>query len=291
MTRSKSRLVEPDVYGPDSIQVRASRRSTGDTRTTRKYQLFLDGTLVKNVEVETWGQSTPGGIWFSFRTSDEEAFGRLGKYNLRQLPDKMNEVTFVPSGLEWARSLKEISFLASYEEEDLKEENLVGEVSVDFVPSFANWKSFYTPSEYFEELSRAVECEEKIGTEWVDGLDIGLPDKFIVWFDVSIDESIVELLRRSIIQLERIHYSVERRLSERLGKAILKPFEFPDDIRVACEQYLFYFAQFLRDLGLEDSSALRQDASTILFSVTPTDQHQALHKIRTALESYSCEKN
>ena len=87
---------------------------------------------------------------------------------------------------------------------------MVGQVSFDFVPSFANWKSFYAPSEYFEELSAVVESEEKIGAEWIDGTEVGGEDEFSVWFDVSIDESITQLLRRSTIQLEEIHYSVEQ---------------------------------------------------------------------------------
>ena len=48
-------------------------------------------------------------------------------------------------------------------------------------------------------------------------------------------------------------------------------FEFPDAVRVPCEQYLLYFAQFLRDLGVEASSELRHEVGMVLFSVTPTD--------------------
>ena len=276
--------LEPHVHGGDLIQLRATSASNKDTR--KNYQLFIDGVLLKNVEVDTGGQATPDGIWFGLRTNDEEAFDRLGNHTLRQLPQRLNEITFLTSGIPWARSLRGISFLASYEDDDVERKNRMGQVSFDFVPSFANWKSFYAPSEYFEELSAVVESEEKIGAEWIDGTEVGGEDEFSVWFDVPIDESITELRHRSTIQLEKIHYSVEQQLSERLGKAILTYFEFPDAVKVPCEQYLLYFAQFMRDLGVEASSELRHEAGRVLFSVTPEDPQQALDKIRTALEVF-----
>jgi len=59
-------------------------------------------------------------------------------------------------------------------------------------------------------LSAAVESEERIGAEWINGEEVGEQNEFSIWFDVSIDESITQLLRRSTIQLEEIHYSVEQ---------------------------------------------------------------------------------
>jgi len=68
--------VEPQVYGNGLIQLRATPASIKDTR--KNYQLFIDGVLVKHVEVDTGGQSTSAGIWFALRVYDEEAFDRLG---------------------------------------------------------------------------------------------------------------------------------------------------------------------------------------------------------------------
>jgi hypothetical protein len=63
-------------------------------------------------------------------------------------------------------------------------------------------------------------------------------------------------------------------------------FHFPEQVRPYCEQYLSYFVQFLRDLGINAVSNLKEEAGKVLFSVTPTDNVQALDKIREALAVY-----
>jgi len=78
-------------------------------------------------------------------------------------------------------------------------------------------------------------------------------------------------------------------IREELGEeraAVNMAFEFPSAIKSACEQYLLYFVQFLRDLGIEANAEVREQASNVLFSVTPVDKEQALGKIREALQVY-----
>lgn len=76
---------------------------------------------------------------------------------------------------------------------------------------------------------------------------------------------------------------------EELGEeqaAVNMTFEFPPTIKSACEQYLVYFVQFLRDLGIEANAEIKEHASKVLFSVTPADKEQALGRIREALQLY-----
>lgn len=68
--------------------------------------------------------------------------------------------------------------------------------------------------------------------------------------------------------------------------SVQQMFDFPVQIRAACEQYLVYFAQFLRDLGIEADAALTEHANRVLFSVTPRSGHEALQKVREALDAY-----
>ncbi len=63
-------------------------------------------------------------------------------------------------------------------------------------------------------------------------------------------------------------------------------FNFPEQFKTPCEQYLLYFAQFLQDLGISATSNLKEEAGKVLFSVTPTDDKEALDKIREALAVY-----
>jgi archaellum biogenesis ATPase FlaH len=87
--------------------------------------------------------------------------------------------------------------------------------------------------------------------------------------------------------LQTIHEETEKSLRARLSHgSLLVFFDFPDEIRVPCEQYLLYFAKFLRDLGVEVETALTNEAGQVLFTVTPKDQTEALEKIRSALDVY-----
>jgi hypothetical protein len=60
-------------------------------------------------------------------------------------------------------------------------------------------------------------------------------------------------------------------------------FNFPLSLKITCEQYLLYFARFLQDLGINATSNLKEEAGKVLFSVMPTDDVEALDKIREAL--------
>jgi hypothetical protein len=62
--------------------------------------------------------------------------------------------------------------------------------------------------------------------------------------------------------------------------------DFPEEVKVPCEQYLLYFVQFLKDIGIEATAELHHEASTLLFSITPKDKSEALNHIKRALEVY-----
>jgi hypothetical protein len=73
-------------------------------------------------------------------------------------------------------------------------------------------------------------------------------------------------LRNELAVLSR---EVEQALLSGGPSAVTAVFEFPAPIKSACEQYLLYFAQFLRDLGIEAEAELKEEAGRVLFSVTP----------------------
>ena len=75
--------------------------------------------------------------------------------------------------------------------------------------------------------------------------------------------------------------------SERKARNTLEThFDFPEAVRVPCQQYLLYFVEFLRDIGVDASAELREDAQGVLFAVTPKDKDEALDNIREALQIY-----
>lgn len=70
------------------------------------------------------------------------------------------------------------------------------------------------------------------------------------------------------------------------SEAVVAQFHFPAEVAVPCEQYLMYFVQFLRDLGVEAKADLQHDAGNVLFAVTPRNKDIALDKIHEALAVY-----
>lgn len=87
--------------------------------------------------------------------------------------------------------------------------------------------------------------------------------------------------------LNHLHELTKASLLAKLhSESIVMQFDFPEEVRVPCEQYLLYFSQFLRDLGVETETALTHEAGQVLFTVTPADKEQALDNIRAALDTY-----
>jgi hypothetical protein len=75
-------------------------------------------------------------------------------------------------------------------------------------------------------------------------------------------------------------------LESHAGSALTEVFAFPEPLRSACEQYLLYFTQFLRDLGIDAEAGIREEAGQVLFTVRPADGVSALGRIREALTVY-----
>lgn len=68
--------------------------------------------------------------------------------------------------------------------------------------------------------------------------------------------------------------------------SIITTFNFPPQVQGACEQYLTYFAQFLRELGIEATTGLQHEETTVLFSVMPKGKEHALEQVWRALAVY-----
>jgi hypothetical protein len=99
--------------------------------------------------------------------------------------------------------------------------------------------------------------------------------------------SIYKNIREYLDFLKDLHFQIVGRIENELNKNILNlTFNFPEELKVSCEQYLLYFAQFLRDLGINATPNLKEEAGKVLFSITPTDDIEALDKIREALAIY-----
>ena len=63
-------------------------------------------------------------------------------------------------------------------------------------------------------------------------------------------------------------------------------FNFPLELKVACTQYLVYFAQFLIDLGIEVQTEIKDTPQGTFFSVIPQNKKDAIGNIKQLLNDF-----
>jgi hypothetical protein len=108
-----------------------------------------------------------------------------------------------------------------------------------------------------------------------------------VTFIASPDKSIADEVGRFAKMFREIHKQATDYLSQTKRRSVVASFDdFPKEVRTYCEQYLMYFVQFLQDLGVDATSEIKHEAGKVLFTITPINEHEALDKIRTALDIY-----
>lgn len=119
----------------------------------------------------------------------------------------------------------------------------------------------------------------------------GISETSSVEFDCTIASSSMrpcgEYFGATAEYIDRLINAARGEAQQRLDESsLVQYFNFPPETKNACEQYLSYFSQFLRDLGVSARTELKEEANQILFSVTPEGGKDALMAVRDALEIY-----
>jgi len=104
--------------------------------------------------------------------------------------------------------------------------------------------------------------------------------------DLVYKQDLVSEMSELLAGVQALLRRAQRRNEQRSSDAVTMHFNFPEAVKVACQQYLLYFVEFLKDVGIDALAELREDAGQVLFSVTPTDNEAASDNIREALEIY-----
>lgn len=122
----------------------------------------------------------------------------------------------------------------------------------------------------------------------VSGLiPLGTRISFLSYFP-SLDCTIEAAVDNLKGTLRAIHAETVRSLEQKYkDNSIVIPFDFPESVRTACEQYLLYFTEFLKDVGVDAVSNINHDeAGHVIFSIRPTNAEEALEAVYQALEVY-----
>jgi hypothetical protein len=163
-----------------------------------------------------------------------------------------------------------------------------GRFGFRFRLQFDSWKGDWTILEYAATV-RAIVRESR-GLGWSaseDELDIAF-DGFVIAVGPSRKrETVRENIDRLGPIIADVHAAAQRRLQQEANRgSVVVRFDFPEAVKVPCEQYLVYFADFLKDVGVNADTTVTSSAGHVLFSVTPDGPEDALGRVRQALSLY-----
>ena len=112
-------------------------------------------------------------------------------------------------------------------------------------------------------------------------------DLMLTWVVDDHDETIGHLFDEHILRFEALVDACTAEIQNNQRRpALVSQFDFPPDVRTACEQYLLYFASFLADLGIKAEASIEGESGSTLFTVIPKDATTALNQIKDALTAY-----
>lgn len=86
-------------------------------------------------------------------------------------------------------------------------------------------------------------------------------------------------------QFQNLHSFLKQKKYED-NNGVTAIFQFPEHLKTPCEQYLTYFAVFLKDIGITSNVSLEGRGLDTFFKTVPKDYKQALEKIQKALMIY-----
>lgn len=167
-------------------------------------------------------------------------------------------------------------------------------MGVTFLFDADGWHRLWSIRDYQEEFRHVFEQQNLADLSWTPEESLGFgyigDTENITSISAAVKDTgatIEEEARSHAGTLRELHRLTVASLMSRVGQeSVVTHFNFPDEVRVACEQYLLYFVQFLEDLGVRATAELHHEAGEVLFAVTPEDKDEALDKIRDALGTY-----
>jgi hypothetical protein len=155
------------------------------------------------------------------------------------------------------------------------------------VHSFINlelWSQIYTPTRFIRDLKPTLATYVGIEITEIQNESFGLRLSLPIYNPkTKIGDAVTKIVR--FLEESELK-AITECLKEEKGKYLATYFSFSENVKTACEQYLLYFGEFLKNVGINASVEINEEADRVLFSVTPADSHEALDRIRQVLELY-----
>lgn len=272
------------------------------------YAIFIDGTRVrqKDLTVELNTDSNNNSQqkfrlygWFDETSSAKEILLKLKFSDLIELNlAKMNFYRLkLLSTSDFPSNREDVSWngpeICFGEHKDIK--NLTGNfmfIETELTDSYldlSSWDKRYSFNQYKEEfINQAKSYSEKILFTKDLGHRSYRHDLNLIVMIEDLEERVGNFFERNKSILAKIHGKTIQVVEQKsLRENSIKEFDFPSDVRVVCEQYLHYFVDFLKDVGVKATANIGHDKlGRTLFQVQPENPKIALDSIREALEIY-----
>jgi hypothetical protein len=204
-----------------------------------------------------------------------------------------------------ARSLvknRKFNFIIAYFDVDWWEDHLSISVfldklhdhvipSIEFSLQFQDWEEWNKPwsmssfaSEFEENIKKLNDKRFQYYQEDPDSMLNGFG---VTYYPLDGNSRIKTEVDYVFTLIEELLAKTNKNLLESSNaEAVLTYFQFPDELKTACKQYLVYFAQFMADLGIAVDTEIKEELHHTLFKVVPNNREESLDKIREALSIY-----
>lgn len=160
-------------------------------------------------------------------------------------------------------------------------------IEYNFSWDIERWKSPFSIEEFAGVMETVVAAYKDQCFEWVQEDEIISNGCHIRYNFVDKIETIESVLERNIPIIKEITEKVDNLLLKYSKEySLVRLFNFPEEVRVACEQYLLYFGVFLENIGINAITGVSHESGKALFSVTPESEETALEQLNMALEIY-----
>lgn len=236
-----------------------------------KFELWIAG---EQIDADVYRASSGNPVTYYGVCRSIEATQKLLPLTVRELQAAHINFIQFPYTSQWFDAIGELFLNCSEDEVSL---------SIHF-NKLSRWREPYTFEDYFRTLQVFVEADER-GFISADESKIET-EKYSLRIPISKAWPLKTEIERCEKILSEFHEKVTEKLHPEANQSLIVSFDFPEEVRVPCEQYLLYFVQFLSDVGVKATANIRHEAGNVLFAVTPNDRETALDKIRTALGEY-----
>lgn len=161
-------------------------------------------------------------------------------------------------------------------------------LSYQYTFEWEKWKENYSIEEFEDAMKTITSHYTDSGLYWIqEDEDFITNGCHILCDNIEQDKKIKDVIERYTPYIKEITDKVNSLLINSTEEnSLVNIFDFPEHIKTACEQYLIYFVDFLKEIGIDASIDMEHEASKLLFSVTPNSNGEGLEQIKKALDIY-----